>query len=327
MKKVGFLSLLAVLLLGLALAVSGCGGKQNASAPEENQQGTAPSGTESVTISIGTAKVGGVFYPLGVGMAELINKNIPGAQANAEETGGDRANLSLMQQKKIEMGMITTYTAKPALKDTPIKYGWKLFDDPVTFVALKNKGIKNIADLKGKKVSLGAAGSAANVLGQDILKAHGLGEKDYTPVYQGWTEAVDALSDGQIDAIAVMGASPVPAVQALAAQKDIVLVTADKAAVEQYFAGKAVFPMEIPANTYKGQTEPAIVANTPASIWFLSEVSEDTAYQITKTIFTNIDYMKSVHAIAAGFELPNGQLDWAEVHPGVKKYVQEIGKW
>lgn len=327
-NRIGLGIIAGLLFFGL-LALSGCGssekpGKGDAKAPQAKQK-----------ISIGTAAAGGVFYPLGVGIADVLNKNLPDVDALAEETGGARANINLMEQKEIEMGMLTSDTSFPAArgeapftKKVDIKLGWKIFDDPVEFVTLDATGIKTIQDLKGKRLSVGTAGATSNTVAIRTLKAHGLKESDVSLLYLGWSEAADALADGQIDAFAVMGAIPVPAVDGLAARKDIELINCDPNALANEFKDSGVFVLHVPAGTYKGQDRPAYCPNPIAHVWFRGDLSEDLVYRITKTVFANLDYLKTVHKSAGGFELLKGTDSGAElVHPGVVKYAKEIGKW
>ena len=330
MKKLKML-ISGLVMVSMLFTLSGCGSQPTGQQGETSTN--TPAKVNESQISIGTAAAGGVFYPLGVGMAKVIQDKIPGMKATAEETGGDRENASLMAQKKIELGMITTFTAAQALNGEapykePVKMqlGWKLFNDPITFIVMKSSPIKTMKDLKGKKISLGSAGAASNAAGVEILKTYGIGEKDFTPLFQGWSEAADGLADGQIDCITVMGGIPVPAVTGLAASKEIRILAADAQTLEP-LAKKGIYTMDLPPNTYKGQTESIVLPNPWAYIWFRTDMSEETVYKITKAIFENIDYLKTVHPTAAKMELPNSKNTLGEVHPGVKKYVQEIGKW
>lgn len=336
-------ALLISVLMVFALVVSGCGGSGKTAnndkpAGEPAAESKAPaSGGKTRQISIGTASTGGSFYPIGVGVAKVLTDYVPGMNATAEQTGGAVENVNLLNKGEIDIGFVPSVTAKSALNGTaPFKekqkmvVAWQLFNTPIHFVSMTKSGIKTINDLKGKKVSLGTAGSSGNSIGKMILAAHGITEKDFTPVYQGWDESADALGDGQIDAILVMSAVPSGSIQGLAATKDVTLVDVDKKIFEDKMKDSGASPLLLKAGTYKGQKNDVTLVDTGAHAWVSPDMPEDEVYNIVKAVMEHKDYLKTVHPQAAGFAvMTKAKADklGVTVHPGAIKYAKEIGEW
>lgn len=335
----GYLLLLCSIMVLLAVVLSGCSSEKAAESPEKtDSQAKAPAEKpKSQQISIGTASTGGSFYPIGVGIADVLTKHASGINAVAEQTGGAVENINLLNKGDIDIGFAPAISAKAALKGAPpfqekssMVMGWQLFNTPVHIVALAKSKINTVYDLKGKRISLGTAGSAGNATGKLILAAHGITEKDFTPVYLGWDESADSLGDGQIDAILVMSAIPSGSVQGLAAKDDITLVTVDRKAVEENMKDTGAFPIEVKAGTYKGQAKDIIMIDTATHAWLRPDLPEETVYNMLKAVMENKEYLKTVHPQAGGIAVmtkAEAELLGVTVHPGAIKYAKEIGVW
>lgn len=324
------------------LFLAACGSRQTTTRGSGSQgsggTGEATKGGK-VQISIGTASAGGTFYIIGTAMADILTKQLPNVNAVAEQTGGSVENINLLDKKELDLGMAPTAVAIPAVKgEKPfekkmsIMAGWTLFDAPLHIVALKNSGLRTVYDLKGKKVSVGPSGSGTATQTLNVLAAHGITQKDFVPTFLGNEQAIDALSDGSIDAAAVMGSIPVPSVESLASRKSIVLLEVDPAAMGKMEAltGMPYLPTELPANTYKGQEKPVILQGAPSLIWVRPDMEEDLVYSIVKTVFANIEELAKVHPTARQFKLltkSEAERLGVQVHPGVIKYAKEIGAW
>jgi len=166
-------------------------------------------------VSIGTASASGAYFPLGVAMADLWNRGIQGTRFGAQETGGGIANINMLAGGEIELGIANENIAWDAARANPpfaspidVDGGWIMNNSYGVFVALESSPYKTVADLRGKKVALGAPGSSANVIGAAVLASQGLPEGTYSPVYLGWQESADAIADGFIDAAVMVYASP-----------------------------------------------------------------------------------------------------------------------
>lgn len=290
-------------------------------------------------LSIGTASAGGTFYIIGAGMASILSKQLPDVSVTAEQTGGSVENVNLLDRKELDLGMAPTAIAVPAAKGKKpfkkkmdIMAGWMLYDAPLHLVALKSSGIRTVYDLKGKKVSIGPSGSGANAQTLNVLRAHGITRNDFNPVFIGFAQAADAVGDGLVDAAAIMGSVPIPAVESLTTLKDVVLVQLDPKAMAQMetMTGMPYLPTTLPAGTYKNQDKPVILQSAPSYVWIRPDLDENLVYSITKTIFSNLPELIKIHPTAKQFKiLSKKEADalGVPVHPGVIRYAKEIGVW
>lgn len=318
-----FYVLLACLLI--AALVVGCGGG-GAKAPEQK----AP---EKKFINIATGGTAGTYYPLGGAIAEILNKNIPGMNASAQSTGASVANINMLKDGKVDIALvqndITYYAANGSemFKDKKVaslKGIATLYPETIQIVALEKTGIKSVADLKGKRVAVGAAGSGTEANARQILEIYGITYNDIKVQYLSFGEAASGLKDGNVDVAFVTAGHPTAAIQDIAAQNKVALipVEADKAdaLIKKYpFYTKLV----IPSDTYKqGKDVPAVAVM--AMLVATDKMNADLGYQITKSIYSNLDRIKASHAVGkfitkekAKDGMPIGLL------PGAEKYFNE----
>lgn len=290
-----------------------------------------------VTMSIVTGGTGGVYYPLGGGLANLLTKYVPGWQATAEVTGGSVANLQLIGSKKAEIAFTMADAALDAqqgqdkFKDNkvPQRLLAVLYPNLMHVVSIEGTGVTKMSDLKGKRVSTGSPGSATEVMGFRVIEAAGLDrDKDMKRERLGVAESTNALKDKKIDAYFWVGGLPTAGVTDLAATPGIKIALIDHEATvagmnKKY--GPLYAPSVIPAGTYPGQSK----ENKVASVWNLLVVHEsmtdDVAYNIVKTIFEHRDEWALVHAEAKNVKpdnqkQANSPIAW---HPGAARYFKE----
>ena len=290
-------------------------------------------------LSIGTASAGGTFYIIGAGMANILSKELPNVTVTAEQTGGSVENMNLVDSKELDLGMAPTAIAVPAArgqkpfkKKMGITTGWMLYDAPLHLVALKKSGIKTVYDLKGKKLSIGPSGSGANAQTLNVLQAHGISKEDFKPVFIGFDQAGDAVGDGLIDAAAIMGSVPIPAVESLTTLKEVVLIEVDPKVMPQMegMTGMPYLPTTLPAGTYRGQDRAVILQSAPSYVWIRPDLDPELVYSMTKTVFAHLDELKKIHPTARQFKIlsrKDAELLGIPVHPGVVRYAKEIGAW
>jgi TRAP transporter TAXI family solute receptor len=289
-------------------------------------------------ISITTGGTGGVYYPLGGGMANILSKNVPGLTATAEVTGGSVDNLKLMGAGKSEVAFTMADTALEAAegieKFKGNKIGAKtllvLYPNKMHVVTVEGTGINTLADLKGKRVSTGSAGSGTEIMALRVLEAVGIdAKKDLRQERLGAAESVNALKDKKIDAFFWVGGVPTAAVTDLAATpgtkiKLIEHAQAADAMNKKY--GPLYVKSTIPANGYAGQTQ--AVGNV--DVWNIlvatDKMSDQMAYTIVKTLMEKKPELVAVHAEAKNIELKNQSIPVPmPFHPGAKKYLEEQG--
>lgn len=284
-------------------------------------------------VSIATGGTGGTYYPVGGGIAQVVSKYVPDLQVTAETGNASVANLNLIGTHKIEMAMVQNDTAYWAYKGKAMfKEEFKnvravasLYPEHVQLIALKNAGIKNFMDLKGKRVSVGAPGSGVEADVRAIFLANGLKYSDMKTDFLDFNATTQRFKDNQIDAGFIVAGYPTAAVMDLATTKDITLVNFDKATLEKLQKESPFFvPSVIPANTYKGVTTDT---NTPAVMAILvvdAKVPDKVVYEFTKAFWTHIDEIQNVHA-KAKLITPKTAMDGitVPVHPGAAKFYKE----
>ena len=302
--------------------------------------GTALSATAlAQNISIGTGGTGGVYYPMGGGIAAVLSKYVPGMQATAEVTGGSVDNLKLIATGKPYVGFSMTDAAQDAFKGedkfkgskVPLRTLMILYPNRMHVVSVEGTGITKIADLKGKRVSTGSPGSATEVMAFRIIEAAGLDrDKDMKRERLGVAESVNAIKDRKIDAFFWVGGLPTAAVTDLANTPGTKIRMIDHAELVPAMNAKwgNLYVQEaIPKDTYKGMDADNKQATVMNILVAHENMDEKTAYNIVKTIFDKRDDIIAVHKEAANFKLENQKASASPVpfHPGALKYFAEKG--
>jgi TRAP transporter TAXI family solute receptor len=329
------ISLFLILALVFSLALVGCAPKQEAKQNEEKKEEPTP---HKVFLNIATGGTAGTYFPLGGGMAEIWNKNIPGMNATAESTGASVANVNMLRDGKVEVVFVQNDIAYYAANGTEIfegtnnsgKYpGLKglctLYPETVQIITFANKGIDTIADLKGKKIAVGAAGSGTEANARQILEAAGLTYNDIKPQYLSFAEAAQNLKDGNIDAAFITAGHPTAAVQDIAAQNNVKVVSvptdlADKLIEKYPFYTK----ITIPAGTYTKFDEDAETVAVMAMLAVDEKLDTELAYNLLKTMYNNTDRLKASHANGAMISKEGGKDGMSlDLHPGAEKFFNE----
>ena len=290
-------------------------------------------------ISIGTGGTGGVYYPMGGGIADILSKHVPGMQATAEVTGGSVDNLKLIGSGKPYIGLSMTDAAQDAFKGeqkfqgnkVPLRTLMILYPNRMHVVTVEGTGINKMGDLKGKRVSTGSPGSATEVMAFRVIGAAGLDpEKDMTRERLGVAESVNAMKDKKIDAFFWVGGLPTAAVTDLANTPGTTIKLIDHAetvpAMNKKW-GNLYVQDAIPKETYKGMTSDNKQATVMNILVAHEKMDDKTAYNIVKTIFDKRQDLINVHKEAANFKLENQKADASPIpfHPGAVKYFTEKG--
>jgi len=289
-------------------------------------------------ISITTGGTGGVYYPMGGGMANVLSKNVPGLQATAEVTGGSVDNLKLIGAGKSEVGFAMVDAAWEAsqgldkFKDNKVSARtlMVLYPNKMQVVTIDGTGINKLSDLKGKRVSTGSPGSGVEVMTLRVLEAMGIDpKKDIKQERLGAAESVNAIKDRKIDAFFWVGGVPTAALTDLAATPGIKMKMLDHAeAVEAM--NKKYGPLytkgTIAANAYQGMDK----AVDNIDVWNIlvtnDKMSDQMAYNIVKTLIEKKPELVAVHKEAENIDLKS-QSTGSPIpfHPGAKKYFEERG--
>lgn len=285
-------------------------------------------------MSMGTATVGGILNNIGSALAQCVNKALPELNITAEFTEGSTENLRLVDQKKMELALITPqigYNARKA--EGPFKgkaidfYALvRLLPNGNIWVVLEKSGVKSIPEMKGHKVAVGPASGGLGVIARTQLDAYGMDyRKDIKPFFMGAGEMAEALKDGAVEVsflteeLAQMVAST-HKIRPLSWEKK----TLDAFLEKHPYYGEYTYP----ANHFKGVNFPVLTADNGIQLICSKDLSEETAYRLTKAIAENLGCMANIYAPAkaitpqwAATELGN------PVHPGAIRYFTEKGLW
>ena len=300
---------------------------------------TLAGAAQAQNLSIATGGTGGVYYPLGGGMAAVLSKYVPGMQATAEVTGGSVANLQLIGTGKPYIALSQADAAIDAVKGQdkftgkpiPVRTLAVLYPNRMHVVSVEGRGVNKVGDLKGKHVSTGSPGSATEVMAFRVIEAAGLDkDKDMKRERLGVAESVNAMKDGKIDAFFWVGGLPTAAVTDLANTPGTKIKMVDHAEVvpamnKKY--GNLYVEDAIPKATYRGMDADNKQATVMNILVANASMDDTTAYNIVKTIFDKRQDLINVHKEAANFKLENQKAAASPIpfHPGAVKYFAEHG--
>jgi TRAP transporter TAXI family solute receptor len=294
---------------------------------------------QAQNLSIATGGTGGVYYPLGGGMAAVLSKYVDGMQATAEVTGGSVANLQLISTGKPYVAFTMTDAALDALKGedkfkgkpVPVRTLMILYPNRMHVVTLDGTGIRRIADLKGKRVSTGSGGSATEVMAFRVIEAAGLDkDKDMRRERLGVAESASALKDRKIDAFFWVGGLPTAAVTDLASTPGIRIRLIDHAdlvpAMNRKY-GDLYVKDTISKDVYRGMERDNDQATVMNILVAHEKIDDKTAYNIVKAVFEHRDELIRVHKEAENIKLENQKKEASPLpwHPGAMKYFAEKG--
>ena len=294
---------------------------------------------QRIFFGVATGGTGGTYYPLGGMLAQLISNkaSVDGKKisATAEAAGASVGNAKLLGTKDIESAFVAAdildaaYNGKAQFANAPLKnlraLG-ALYPETVQLITRADSGINSVKDLKGKSISSGAPGSGQYQLVTDLLKVYGMARSDVKEDSSSFTQAVDKIKDGNLHATLITGV-PVAAVTDFAqshALKIIPLAGPEVAALlkeQPYYT-----QVQLPANSYKGQTA-AIPTLAVMAIWATHDgVPENQAYEVTKALYDNIAIMGQVHVQGQNISLSTATaVAGVPLHPGALRYFKSKG--
>src|SRR4051812_44350022 len=294
---------------------------------------------EKINLSIATGGTGGGYYPLGGGMANVLSKYIPGVIATAEVTGGSVDNLKLIGTGKPYVAFTMADAGQDAMKGedkfkdhkVPLRTLMVMYPNRMHVVSVEGTGVNTMADLKGKRVSTGSPGSATEVMAFRLIEAAGLNkDKDVKRERLGVAESVNAIKDKKLDAFFWVGGLPTAAVTDLAATPGVKIKMIDHAnlvAAMNKKYGNLYFTDVIPKATYSGMPADNHIASVSNVLIANEKLSDQTAYNIVKTIFEHKPELVAVHKEAENFRLDAQKQSATPIpfHPGALKYFKEKG--
>jgi hypothetical protein len=291
-------------------------------------------GADKVFLNIATGGTAGTYFPLGGAMAEIINNNVADVNATAVTSGASVANINMLATDEVQMAFVQNdiafyaYNGVEMFKDKQqanVRALATLYNETIQVVTLASAGVKSLADLKGKRVAVGAAGSGAEVNARQVLEATGITYKDISPQYLSFAEAANGLRDGNTDVAFLTAGAPTAAVRDVAAQKEVVIIPVPKNIADKLIAKYPFYVrVKIPKDTYSKQTADVDTVTVKSILVTNASLDEELVYNVTKAIFTNLDRLILAHAqgknisrttALEGLPIP--------VHPGADRFFKE----
>jgi len=319
-------SLILVFALILSVSLLGCSGDstpKNGGRPQKNQ------------LTIITGSTGGTYYALGGAMANVWSKYMDNVQVTSQPGGASVESINMVNSGEVQLGLAMNNIAddawfgrgawegKPAENFRAIGV---VYPEVYQGVALKNSGIKSIADIAGKRVAVGPVGSGTAVLSEAVFAEAGLSFSDMRYEFAGFGDAASKMKDGQLDAnFGVLGV-PAAAIQDIASVREIEIIEIDE---ELYNKIKEKYPFFsrylIPAGTY-GNPEDIWTINCQAALYVTPDLDEDLVYELTKVFYESATELGEAHASGKYISLETA-LDGitTPLHPGALKYYLEQG--
>lgn len=298
----------------------------------------SPAYGQQTQLSISTGGTGGVWYPMGGAMANVLTKNLPGLAVTAEVTGGSVANINLLGSKKSDIVFSMVDAAWDGLHGTgkfkekvPMRTIAVVHPLVMHVVTAEGRGIDRITDFKGKRISTGSPGSGTEVMALRILEAYGINaDRDVVRERLGVADAANALKDRKIDAFMHAAGVPLPAVTDVAATPGMRVKLIDHAdalpAMTKKY-GPIYSAGTIPARSYSGQLEDNRTLNVWGVLFVHETMDEKLVYDIVKTLFERHKDIVIAHREAANMTVENQTIGATAVpwHPGAAKYFAERG--
>jgi TRAP transporter TAXI family solute receptor len=322
MKLTGKISRMAAAAAAVLLVGSAC----DAGAPEAGEELG-----ELSTMVLGTGSVGGTYYPLGGAMAQMWSANVDGLNVSTVATGASVENLTMINRGDLQLGMAVNGTATQGINGTGPFEGdavdfvflGNIYPEVMQIVATEDSGVETLADLEGKRVSIGPPGSGTQFLTQAILEAAGVTPSN--TFEDGFGDAGDKLRDGQVDAAFGILALGDGTLTEVAQSTNVRIIDIPEDIVTALQADDPTLSvLEIPEGAYPGVPAATTVTNW-ATLYGPRGLNDDQVYELVKTMYENTDEIS--HAVAESIQIEtalDGLID-IDIHPGAERYYREVG--
>ena len=285
---------------------------------------------------LATGGTGGTYYPFGGAIANIWNTKIENMNVTAQATGASAENLRLINKGEAEYAIVQNDVMDYAYNGTDLFAGEKLanimtigtlYPEVVQIAVSKDSGIKSVADFKGKRISVGDAGSGVEFNAKQIMEGYGLTFDDIKKSNLSFKESAEGIQNGTLDGCFVTAGVPNAALQELAFTAGLTLVPVDGEAAKKICEKYGYYTQTtIPGGTYKGTDDDTPALAIKATLAVSSKLDEQTVYEMTKALFENLDELATAHAkgkeVSAKAAVTGVSVPF---HPGAKKYFKEIG--
>ena len=309
---------LSTALLAAALIFSGC------------------KGSSQKDYILATGGTGGTYYPFGGAIANIWNTKIENMNVTAQATGASAENLRLINKGEAEFATVQNDVMDYAFHGTDMFAGEKLenvmtvgtmYPEVIQIAVSENSGIKSVADFKGKRISVGDAGSGVEFNAKQILEGYGLTFEDIKKSNLSFKESAEGIQNGTLDGCFITAGVPNSALQELAFTAGLILIPVSGPEADAICSKYSFYAQTtIPGNTYKGTNTDTPALAIKATLAVSAKLDEDTVYQMTKTLFENLDELGQAHAkgkeVSAQAAVTGVSVPF---HPGAEKYFKELG--
>lgn len=285
---------------------------------------------------LATGGTGGTYYPFGGAIANIWNTKVENMNVTAQATGASAENLRLINKGEAEYAIVQNDVMDYAYNGTDLFAGEKLanimtigtlYPEVVQIAVSKDSGIKSVADFKGKRISVGDAGSGVEFNAKQIMEGYGLTFDDIKKSNLSFKESAEGIQNGTLDGCFVTAGVPNAALQELAFTAGLTLVPVDGEAAKKICEKYGYYTQTtIPGGTYKGTDDDTPALAIKATLAVNSKLDEQTVYEMTKALFENLNELATAHAkgkeVSAKAAVTGVSVPF---HPGAKKYFKEIG--
>ncbi|GAB7055112.1 MULTISPECIES: TAXI family TRAP transporter solute-binding subunit [Paenibacillus] len=334
LKTFTFLALVFVFVIGCSAEPAAT--MKEAQVQTNGDSASAPVSNQPLDLRFMAAPQSGSWYPLAVGITEGLKKNMSQLKQVSIEPGGGVANVIAVNGGKGQMGFsqamptVDGYAGNPPFKEKNqnVQYVLSLFPHTTHIVVLKNSGITNIEEIKGKKINVGPKGLLTEDIAARILKAYGMSYKDMASVQNlSFSDSVEQMKDGRLDVLFWTVPSPFAVLTDLAQSKDMDLLAIPEDKIEQMTSSNPGLVRAIlTKGTYKGLDHDVVTVQSPLVVIANKDAPVDLVYQVTKTIYDNLNDLKKIDPALKPVDQESLPADiGVPMHPGAKKFFQEKG--
>lgn len=327
-----------VLLLAAAMLAAGCGGTQQAQEDEKEQGGEQAGEQQTHSYLIATGGTGGTYYPLGGAISQVWKDNVAGLDVTVTATGASVENLRLLASGETHLAMAMNGPAQAAWTGKGDFEGNQInniaavgviYPEVMQIIAPAGAGIEKVADLKGKRVSIGPVGSGTASAALTILESFELDpDQDIQKFQDNFADAARKIKDGQLDAAFAVLAVPAGNVIDITTSTPVTIVDVDGEGLQKMLEADPTFsPYEIPGGTYEGQDDAAYTVSQWAVLYVQKELPEDIIYEMTKVMYEKTEDIARGHDRGNQINIDNALkgVEPVELHPGAVKYYTEKG--
>jgi len=320
MKK---LFTVSAVLMAAALLITSC-----------SKSGDKPAAKKNYILATGGTS--GTYYPFGGAIANIWNTKVANMNVTAQATGASAENLRLINKGEAEYAIVQNDVMDYAYNGTDLFAGEKLanvmtigtlYPEVVQIAVSKASGIKSVSDFKGKRISVGAAGSGVEFNAKQIMEGYGLTFDDIKKSNLSFKESAEGIQNGTLDGCFITAGVPNSALQELAFTAGLILIPVDGVAADKICDKYGYYTKTtIPGGTYKGTDDDTAALAIKATLAVNAKLDEATVYEMTKALFENLGELAVAHA--KGKEVSAAQAVTGvsvPFHPGAKKYYKEIG--